>query len=644
MSKRFGIRPQVVLLVAVPLAFLLLGFVLTILLQRDTEQAAGRARHATAVLAESDAIFRTLSQGGRSIGAYAKSHAPSSLAGYHAAVAALPAHFKALDRLVAGDPEMVARAKNLEAGASGVVAIWTQFIHYAAAGATQKIHALTTSASTQHTVLIWQRAKLLLDSSERSRLGAAFGALRTRLRLMEGLLVGLTALGVVLTLLVATAFGLRLVSRLRRLADNSRRLAAGQPAEQLRGNDEIADLDRVYRELTTRLIESLQQKDQAVAAYEREHAVATMLQRALLPQDFPSVPGLRIDSTYVPASQVAEIGGDWYDVFELPDRRIGLSVGDVAGHGLRAATTMGSVRQAIRNAARFEAAPSAVLRHVNEALCSDEVGVVTAFFGVLDLKDGTLRYSLAGHPAPIVVQPAGTIGFLKGQGIVLGFDARTPFADFEVKLDVGSGLVLFTDGIVEIERDYVKGLRDLVDAVSAEYFNPSPNIAEGIQRRAARGLKGRDDAAVLFVGITRLGADGSATAERRWSFDASDEAAARRMKRAVLWQFAGLASSTPEFGAVEAILGELLSNVVRHSPGEATILMEPREDEIVLHVDDRGDPFELNGKSPPNVFAENGRGLLIVGAFARELSVTRKDGGNRVSVVLPLPESFSVRP
>jgi serine phosphatase RsbU (regulator of sigma subunit)/anti-sigma regulatory factor (Ser/Thr protein kinase)/CHASE3 domain sensor protein len=633
-----------VLLVAVPLAFLLLTFGLTILLQRDTEQTAGRARHATAVLAESDAIFRTLSQGGRSIGAYSKSHAPSSLAGYHAALAALPAHFKMLDQLVAGDPEMVARAKNLETGVNGIIAIWSRYIGYAAAGATQKIHAMTTSASTQHTVTIWQRSKLLLDASERSRLGAAFGVLRARLRLLEGLLIGLTALGIVLTLLVATLFGLRLVSRLRKLADNSRRLAVGQPAAPLRGNDEFADLDRVYRELTTRLIESLQQKDQAVAAYEREHAVATMLQRALLPQDLPSVPGLRIDSTYVPASQLAEIGGDWYDVFELPDRRIGLSVGDVAGHGLRAATTMGSVRQAIRHAARFEAAPSAVLRHVNQTLCSDEVGVVTAFFGVLDLKDGTLRYSLAGHPAPIVVEPTGGIEFLKGQGIVLGFDARTPFEDFEVKLDVGSGLVLFTDGIVEIERDYLKGIRDLVEAVSAEYFNPSPNIAEGIQRRAARGLKGRDDAAVLFIGITSLGADSSANTERRWSFDASDEAAARRMKRAVLWQFAGLASTAPEFGAVEAILGELLSNVVRHSPGEATILMEPREDEIVLHVDDHGNPFDLNGKSPPNVFAENGRGLLIVGAFARELSVTRKNGGNRVSVVLPLPETFSVRP
>ena len=644
MSNRFGIRPQVVLLVAVPLLFLMLALVLTILLQRDTEQTAARARHATDILAESDGIFRTLTLGGRGLSAYVKSRNAADLAPYRAAVAALPAHFRTLDGLVAGDPVMTARAKDMEAGARGIVRIWALLVRDFASGGMQKVRALTMAASTQHVVTVWQRSKLLLDASERSRMVAAFGVLRAQLRLMEALLVGLTALGVLLTLLVATGFGLRLVSRLRRLADNSRRLAAGEPAAPLSGNDEIADLDHVYRELATCLMESLRLKDKALAAYEREHRVATVLQRALLPQDFPSVHGLRIDATYVPASESAEIGGDWYDVFELPENRIGLSVGDVAGHGLRAATTMGTVRQSIRNAARFETAPSAVFRHVNQTLCSDDTGVVTAFFGVLDLDDGTLQYSLAGHPAPIVVQPFGTVEFLEGHGIVLGFDPRTPFVDFEVKLDVGSGLVLFTDGIVEIERDYFKGMEDLVEAVSLEYFNPSPNIAEGIQRRASRGLKARDDAAILFIGITSLGADALASTQRRWSFEACDEAAARRMKRAVLWQLAGLASTSPEFGEVEAILGELLSNVVRHSPGEATILMEPRGGEMVLHVDDHGRPFELNGRSKVNPFSENGRGLLIVGAFARDLSVTRQNGGNRVSVVLPLPEEFSVRP
>lgn len=622
-KPRFGIRSRVLLLVAVPLAFLLLVLVLTILLQRDTEQTAARARHATAVLAESDAIFRTLTVGGRGIAAYAKSHAPAALAPYHASVASLPAHFKTLDNLVADDPEVATKAKTFEAAAEGIVAIWTEYVGDVRAGATKKIRALSTSSSTQRSVTAWQGSKLRLDASERLRLVTAFGLLRAHLRFLEGALLALTAVGILLTLFVAMSFGLRLVVRLRRLADNCRRLITGQPAPPLGGDDEITDLDRVYREL--------------MADYQREHTTATILQHALLPQTFPRIPGLRIDCAYIPASKGGEIGGDWYDVFELPDERIGLSVGDVAGHGLRAATTMGAVRQSIRNAARFEAAPSAVLRHANQMLCAEEGGLVTAFFGVLDLKDGTMRYSLAGHAPPMVVQSTGKVDSLRGQGIVLGIDSRTPFADFEARLGVGSGLVLYTDGVVEIERDYFKGIRDLEEAIAAEYFKPSPNIAEGIKRRAMRGMEARDDAAILFIGIASLHSGRASVGEQRWTFEASDEVAARKMKRAVLWQFAGLASTAPEFGEIEAILGELLSNVVRHSPGQAAITLEPRSGELVLHVDDCGEPFALNGRPNANLLAENGRGLLIVKAFARDLEVKRTARGNRVSAVLPLP-------
>jgi anti-sigma regulatory factor (Ser/Thr protein kinase) len=297
---------------------------------------------------------------------------------------------------------------------------------------------------------------------------------------------------------------------------------------------------------------------------------------------------------------------------------------------------MGNVRQAIRGAAYFETTPSSVLKSVNQQLCSSEDSLVTAFFGVLDLKDGTLYYSIAGHPAPIAVQPNGEVETLSGHGLVLGFDRNTSFKDFQRKLDVGSGLVLFTDGVVEIERDYLQGMHDLELAALAESFDPSPNIAQGIQNRVMGALETRDDAAILFVGITAL-VSRTAPTEHRWTFDAYDEAAARRMKRAVLWQFAGLASNTPEFGAIEAILGELLSNVARHSPGVASVTLEQRNGELVLHVDDHGKPFNLEGRPVPDLYAESGRGLLMVQAFARDVSIERREDGNRISAILRLP-------
>jgi anti-sigma regulatory factor (Ser/Thr protein kinase) len=210
------------------------------------------------------------------------------------------------------------------------------------------------------------------------------------------------------------------------------------------------------------------------------------------------------------------------------------------------------------------------------------------------------------------------------------------FDDYETRLEIGSGLVLFTDGVVEVERNYFQGIADLHVAAMAEYYAPSANIAEGMLQRVLGGRKPKDDAALLFVGLTGLGLAASDAKEQRWRFEAANEDAARRVKRAVLWELAGFASASPEFGETEVILGELLGNVVRHSPGEATVFLERREGRMVLHVEDEGNPFSLNGRAAPDPFAESGRGLSIVQAVAQAVEVTRTASGNRVSAVLPI--------
>src|SRR5579872_144762 len=121
--------------------------------------------------------------------------------------------------------------------------------------------------------------------------------------------------------------------------------------------------------------------DQA-ALFERTRRIADHLQRALLPESFPSIPAAVLHAAYRPASDEAEIGGDWYDAFMMPDGRVAISVGDVAGHGLDAATTMGEVRQALRAAAVGNLSPSAVLEHVNGiSSLRSSISMVTAIFG-----------------------------------------------------------------------------------------------------------------------------------------------------------------------------------------------------------------------------------------------------------------------
>jgi hypothetical protein len=225
---------------------------------------------------------------------------------------------------------------------------------------------------------------------------------------------------------------------------------------------------------------------------------------------------------------------------------------------------------------------------------------------------------------------------LPGEGFVLGVDPRVRFQTFQSELDVGSGLVLYTDGIVEAERDYFKGMQELEEAAGAECRDPSPNIAEGIQRRVFSHAEPRDDSALLFIGITGLSVEPPSPERQGWHLDARDEASAHRVKRALLWQLGGFASSDADLGAIEAIFGELLSNVKRHTPGPADITLERGADGAVLSFDDDGPPFTINGHAQPDLMAESGRGLFMLRALGRDVSVQRIGARNRVAVALPL--------
>jgi anti-sigma regulatory factor (Ser/Thr protein kinase) len=296
---------------------------------------------------------------------------------------------------------------------------------------------------------------------------------------------------------------------------------------------------------------------------------------------------------------------------------------------------MAMLRQTMRVAARAEREPSRVLRQVNQSFCADEPdALATAFFATLDRTTGVLRWSTAGHPSPILVRPDRSVTFLEGEGLILGVDAQATFGDSTVELDVGCALVLYTDGLVEVERDYFGGLTALAEAVLAEYNESSEHIADNIQRRIFAHSAPRDDSAVLFIGISSLNAT---VAQRRhvWQVDANDPSSAQRVKRAILWQLVGTSDLTPEFAGVELIYGELIANVARHTPGLATVTLEWHDDVPILHVDDNGPAFQLLVKAPNDDMAESGRGFWLMSNYTSKLFVERVGEANRVTVALP---------
>lgn len=631
------IRMQALLLSAVPLLFLVLLAVLSAWLVGQAERISSTSGVATRALSNSDTLLATVSAASREITHYVQSHDRASLASYRRAAAGFPAQERQFLTGIETQPVLRPPAQRYAAAMAQGMAVIERYATFVRGGDMAGARAYAQTPAVKRLGTEIETTKAAFDQDERTLALADLAPFSRGLRATLVVVLLVCVAGIAATLLAITGFGMRLVRRLEILATNVRRLGAGDDVEPMEGGDEIARVDRLFFETTLRLRRALWQKDELLRAYEREHQVASRLQQALLPQELPVIPGLRIEAAYAPAAKSAEIGGDWYDVFALSDRKVAIGVGDVAGHDLDAATAMGAVRQAIRIAAAEDPDPASVLRRVNRTLCAQENHrMVTAFFGVLDRSSGELRYAMAGHPPPFLVSPERDAMLLPGGGIALGINRRFDFTAFTASLSLGSALVLYTDGMVEAEHDYDMGMATLESVIVSETFSAGGNIAEQIQASVFSTVTPRDDAAVLFVGVTDLSAARGEPRRQRWILDAKDEAAAHRVRRALLWNLGEHAMPSSDFAAAEAIVGELLSNVARHTPGRAEIVLETSAEAATLTVSDCGAAFRSTGSQPPDVLAESGRGLFLIRALAQRFDVVHTGEGNRVTVVLPI--------
>ncbi len=184
--------------------------------------------------------------------------------------------------------------------------------------------------------------------------------------------------------------------------------------------------------------------------YHREHDNAVILQRSMLPQHITPPRGIEVAHRYLPASDVNEVGGDWYDVIHLPDGKAALLIGDVMGHGMAAAAVMGRLSSTVRALARLDLSPGDLL-HQLEATLADlaEPMLATFLYAVCDPATGHCSITRAGHPPPAVVDPDGTARLLQlPPGAPLGIGG-IDFTTTDVQLAPGSLLVLYTDGLVE---------------------------------------------------------------------------------------------------------------------------------------------------------------------------------------------------
>jgi signal transduction histidine kinase/CheY-like chemotaxis protein len=395
---------------------------------------------------------------------------------------------------------------------------------------------------------------------------------------------------------------------------------------------------RHYREADLSVIEELGRR--AAAAYEnallydaerrnalRNAYVADRLQQIFLPGSLPQPQGYELDAVYRPAESDVTIGGDWYTALRLTERLVLFGIGDVVGHGVGAAATMARCRQSIITAAaNVLGDPAEVLQRVNRVMLL-QGSLVTANVGILDTVTGAISFSSAGHPPPLIVSASHVTRLLPIGGPALGLTQDPAYVNAQARLEPGETLVLYTDGLVELDRDIRAGERELARQLSGQRFATALRKAGRLVGDMLESRKAIDDIAVLT--ISRRADDGF----DQTLTEVHEIRLLREKLRAVL-----LDCSTPEprISDAELVLTELCSNSFRHAGGPVRVRLRAEPPGARLEVIDNGPPFAVAAGLPADESA-GGRGLFLVAALASPFEVRRTDAGeNYATAVLSI--------
>jgi serine phosphatase RsbU (regulator of sigma subunit)/CHASE3 domain sensor protein len=237
------------------------------------------------------------------------------------------------------------------------------------------------------------------------------------------------------------------------------------------------------------------------AAVAAEKRITDSLQEAIGQHPLPTIPTLRFSASYVPATDDTNVGGDWYDAFELPNDRVLFVIGDVTGHGLNAAVGMNRARQSLVSAALLESDPAAVLHRVNDELCARGGPLVTAIAGFADARTHEFVYAAAGHPPPLLVEPDRVPRLLECGSLALGAALGTRYKIYRVPSVIGATLVLYTDGAVEHSRNVLEGEEQLIAAATGAADQHAADAASFIHAAIFAGRPVGDDVAILTIGF-----------------------------------------------------------------------------------------------------------------------------------------------
>ena len=369
--------------------------------------------------------------------------------------------------------------------------------------------------------------------------------------------------------------------------------------------------------------ERILMQQQLREVYEIEHTIAETLQRSLLPERLPQIEGLGLVPRYLPAGHGAAIGGDWYDALERPDGRVALIVGDVVGHGLRAAATMGQLRNAFRAYGLIESSPAEVMARVNRLVTSGEDAMATVLYLVLDRETGDVTFSAAGHPPPLLLAPDGPRFLEGGRSMPIGAADPAVFREANGVVPPGSTLLLYTDGLVERRGVPLEDSLDKLAEVAGEADDNLERLCDRVLAAVLPELEPSDDVALLAVRPS------SATAEAiRLSLPAEPESLGLLRRRLERFLHAAGADELESYEIMLTVC-EAAGNAIEHAygPGDASFDVEAAlvADDLVASVRDRGNWRDRRDE-------HRGRGIKIIEGLMDDVNIESQDGGTLVTM------------
>ncbi|MEW2634130.1 SpoIIE family protein phosphatase [Streptomyces sp. NPDC048389] len=375
--------------------------------------------------------------------------------------------------------------------------------------------------------------------------------------------------------------------------------------------------------------------------FTQQHRAALALQRRLLPRELPAHPAVVVAHRYMPAGGATGVGGDWFDVIPLSGARVALVVGDVVGHGINAAATMGRLRTAVHTLADLDLEPDEVLSHLDDLVTrlageqeqdieggpGEQVVGATCLYAVYDPVTRQCSLARAGHPPPAVVTPGGEVSLPElPAGPPLGLGGL-PFEATELTLEEGSVLALYTDGLLAFApQDMDAALAKLCSTLAGR-GRPVEEMAQAVVDELLPARPG-DDVALLLAQTLTLAPELVAT----WELPAEPTAPSRARRltadQLAAWGLADMAFST------ELIVSELVTNAYRYAGGPVTLRLIQHQ-RLICEVSDPSStsPHLRRARSTD----EGGRGLLLVAQLTARWGTRHSRAGKTVWTEQALP-------